>query len=155
GDSVTGKAFRWTAGSGVQRVQDVLSASGVNLAGWQLTNATGVSADGTIIVGYGIDPAGAVEAWIAQLPLATLQVTPLTNMVASGNPGGPFFPPSFDYSLPSEGPANFAFPGLPPWLSASMLSGPATASPTTVTFSFNANANGLASGNYSATINFI
>src|SRR5262249_3334480 len=73
----------------------------------------------------------------------------------SGNPGGPFFPPSFDYSLTSEGTANFAISGLPPWLSASMLSGTATASPTTVTFSFNANANGLASGNYSATINFI
>jgi len=41
------RAIRWTAGNGIESIQDLLTASGVNLAGWQLTGASGVSADGT------------------------------------------------------------------------------------------------------------
>jgi hypothetical protein len=36
--------------------------------GWTLAAATGVSADGTVIVGRGINPSGETEAWIAILP---------------------------------------------------------------------------------------
>jgi probable HAF family extracellular repeat protein len=40
---------------------------GLNLSGWTLTAAKLVSADGKTIVGYGVNPDGETEAWIAHL----------------------------------------------------------------------------------------
>jgi uncharacterized protein YhjY with autotransporter beta-barrel domain len=62
-----GEAFRWMQSTGMQSVKDLLVASGVNMTGWTLTNGQGVSADGTVIVGYGTDPSSQQEAWIARL----------------------------------------------------------------------------------------
>lgn len=63
-----GQAFRWTASTGCQSIQDLLIAHGASLNGWTLTEATGVSADGTTIVGNANSPRGE-QAWIAHLPL--------------------------------------------------------------------------------------
>jgi hypothetical protein len=38
------------------------------MTGWSLDLANGVSADGNTIVGFGRDPGGNNEAWIATLP---------------------------------------------------------------------------------------
>ena len=38
------------------------------MTGWQLTRAKDVSADGTVIVGYGVNPAGDYEGWRAVVP---------------------------------------------------------------------------------------
>jgi uncharacterized membrane protein len=38
------------------------------LAGWKLSIATAISADGQTVVGYGINPSGLTEAWIATVP---------------------------------------------------------------------------------------
>jgi uncharacterized membrane protein len=62
-----GKAFRWTASDGMRSIEDLLTAAGVSFAGWQLQAANGVSGDGTVIAGTGIDPSGLKEAWIATL----------------------------------------------------------------------------------------
>ena len=67
GRSGSGKAFRWTASTGMQSVRDILTAHDTNLAGWSLDTAQAVSADGTIIVGSG-GHLGTAEAWIAQIP---------------------------------------------------------------------------------------
>ena len=64
----TARAFRWTQADGVQSISSLLQASGVDLTGWQLTEAMGVSADGSIIVGNGINPSGNPEAWRAFIP---------------------------------------------------------------------------------------
>jgi autotransporter-associated beta strand protein/probable HAF family extracellular repeat protein len=56
-------AVRWTAATGTQSIQNILTADGVNLSGWELDSATGVSADGTVIVGNGNQP------WIATIPV--------------------------------------------------------------------------------------
>ena len=61
-----GEAFRWTTKTGMQSIKDLLVASGVNMTGWTLTNAQGVSANGTGIVGYGTDPSSQTEAWFAR-----------------------------------------------------------------------------------------
>jgi hypothetical protein len=45
----------------------MLTAGGVNLAGWTLTNATGISANGKVIVGYGTHN-GVTEGWFVRLP---------------------------------------------------------------------------------------
>jgi len=70
-DSTRGmQAFVWTEASGMRGIADGLIAAGVNLTGWNLTSATGVSADGTVIVGSGTGPSSAAgqisQAWIAR-----------------------------------------------------------------------------------------
>jgi probable HAF family extracellular repeat protein len=66
GSSSIGRAFRWTQNGGMQSIQSLLVAGGVNMTGWTLTNPTGVSADGTVIVGTDLDPSGQQEAWLAR-----------------------------------------------------------------------------------------
>jgi uncharacterized membrane protein len=57
GSVIVGKigteAFVWNTSSGMRTLSSVLSSLGVGLTGWVLQEATDVSDDGTIIVGYG------------------------------------------------------------------------------------------------------
>jgi hypothetical protein len=48
----------------------LLAAKVVTMAGfgWRLESANAVSADGTVIVGDGVNPLGRREGWIARLP---------------------------------------------------------------------------------------
>ena len=62
-------AFIWDAGNGMRSLKDVLEIDfGLDLHNWLLLKATGISADGLTIVGYGINPYGNTEAWIATIP---------------------------------------------------------------------------------------
>ncbi|QDU90479.1 hypothetical protein Pla175_38840 [Pirellulimonas nuda] len=54
----------------MRSLADALTDAGVDLTGWRLQRATGVSADGKVIVGYGANPAGQVEAWRADMSAA-------------------------------------------------------------------------------------
>jgi probable HAF family extracellular repeat protein len=71
-------AFVWTSASGMQPIKDVLIAAGLgaSIEGWQLQTATDVSADGRTIVGYGINPSGWLEGWVATLPVLGLDIVP-------------------------------------------------------------------------------
>lgn len=62
-----GRAFRWTASDGMQSIEELLTAAGVSFTGWKLVGADGVSGDGTVIAGTGINPKGVTTAWIATL----------------------------------------------------------------------------------------
>jgi probable HAF family extracellular repeat protein len=67
--------FIWDAQHGIRDLLSVLTNDYcLNLAGWQLCRATGLSFDGKIIVGYGLNPSGNTEAWIAHLPPPSLAV---------------------------------------------------------------------------------
>jgi probable HAF family extracellular repeat protein len=71
GDEFTdpAEAFIWTEADGMRSLQDFLVAEcGLDLTGWTLTDASGISADGLTIVGTGINPDGFDEAWIATVP---------------------------------------------------------------------------------------
>jgi probable HAF family extracellular repeat protein len=69
-NSASDRAFRWTPKKGMQNLQGLLVRAGVtSVNGWILLGATGVSADGTVIVGEGINPAKQREAFRAVLPL--------------------------------------------------------------------------------------
>jgi uncharacterized membrane protein len=61
------EAFVWQ-GRAIRSVSDLLTEQGADVTGWSLANATAVSADGRTIVGYGINPDGWNEAWIAHVP---------------------------------------------------------------------------------------
>ena len=61
-------AFVWDEISGMRDVKTVLIDFGLDLTGWSLTDATGISANGNTIVGFGINPDGNKEAWIATIP---------------------------------------------------------------------------------------
>ncbi len=62
-------AFVWDSVHGMRSLQQVLTNDyGFDLSDWTLSHATAVSADGRTIVGYGTNPSGQEEAWIAFLP---------------------------------------------------------------------------------------
>ena len=61
-------AFIWTPTGGIQSLQVLLTNLGLDLTGWELSKATGISADGRTIAGHGTNPDGNTEAWIAVIP---------------------------------------------------------------------------------------
>jgi probable HAF family extracellular repeat protein len=63
------EAFIWDPTNGMRRLQDVLETQyQLDVSGWTLVSAEGISGDGMTIVGWGIDPLGNTQAWIATLP---------------------------------------------------------------------------------------
>jgi probable HAF family extracellular repeat protein len=60
-------AFMWTSAGGMQDLLTALASAGANTPGWSLSNVTGISGDGTVLVGTGSGPGG-YQSWIAHLP---------------------------------------------------------------------------------------
>ena len=57
------------AENGLRSLEEVLTTvCGLDLAGWELGFTTGISDDGTTIVGIGTDPSGQSQAWMAVTP---------------------------------------------------------------------------------------
>ena len=69
GTGVRGQeAFIWDDQRGMRSLRDVLiNEYGLELNDWHLEQAYDVTPDGTTIVGYGSNPAGDTEAWIAHI----------------------------------------------------------------------------------------
>ncbi len=95
---------------GEHHLQTVLAADyGLSLPGWELTQPTAVSEDGTIIVGTGINPDGVVQMWVIELAPIPGDVDidgdvdlsdfdELCECVATGNTrGAPFGCETFDF----------------------------------------------------------
>jgi hypothetical protein len=59
-----------------------------DLLGWDLTTVTGISADGTIIVGDGFDPSGNPEAWMASISLKDPPLDPVLSTPLPAARGG-------------------------------------------------------------------
>ncbi len=79
GNSIVGDngnhAIIWDPRHGMRRLKDALIDDyGLDLAGWELTSAAGITPDGKTIVGSGTNPAGQSEAWIANLEPLSLQI---------------------------------------------------------------------------------
>ena len=101
-------AFLWDAAHGMRNLRDVLVNEyglGASLAGWTLSQAIGISADGTTIVGAGYNPAGKVEAWIVSLE-RSISVTPTSGLVTTEGGGTASFSvvlakaPTADVTIP-------------------------------------------------------
>jgi probable HAF family extracellular repeat protein len=71
-----GEAFIWTADGGMRSLRDVLVEDhGLDLTGWRLTAANGISADGRTIVGDGLHVSGSsFLGWVAVVPEPSLLV---------------------------------------------------------------------------------
>ena len=65
--ATTTEAVLWNATGAIQRIADILTASGVSLTGWTLTSATDVSSNGKTVIGNGTLN-GVAKTWIARLP---------------------------------------------------------------------------------------
>jgi probable HAF family extracellular repeat protein len=64
-----GGACLWTERHGFVGIQDILvNEHGLDLTGWILHTAEAISDDKRTIVGYGTNPAGNLEAWVARMP---------------------------------------------------------------------------------------
>jgi len=63
------EAFLWTKAAGMRSLRTVLREAGVReVEGWTLAVANGISGDGRVIVGGGVNPAGNSEGWIVRIP---------------------------------------------------------------------------------------
>ena len=66
--SLGNEAFIWDATNGMRNLRTVLvNDFGLDLTGWTLKQALGISDDGSTIVGYGTNTGGQTEAWVADL----------------------------------------------------------------------------------------
>ncbi|MBM4108915.1 MAG: hypothetical protein FJ255_08935 [Phycisphaerae bacterium] len=72
GSSIDGsgdwRAFVWSRSEGMRDLNAVLGGLGVALGSFRLEAATGISADGRTIVGYGVTGAGRTEGFVAVIP---------------------------------------------------------------------------------------
>lgn len=63
------RPFIWDEAGGLRDLQDVLVTDyGLDLSGWTLISADGISDDGLTIVGFGRNPAGTTEGFVAVVP---------------------------------------------------------------------------------------
>ena len=60
------EGFIWDELNGMRPLRDELSGAGIDMSGWTLQGARGVSDDGNTIVGFGLNPDGNQEAWIVR-----------------------------------------------------------------------------------------
>jgi len=61
------QAFLWDAVNGMRQMSDVLAMAGLNLTGWTLLSVEGISENGMIFAGRGINPDGDTEGWYADM----------------------------------------------------------------------------------------
>jgi uncharacterized membrane protein len=62
------EAFVWDQEHGMRALAQVLRESKtVGLDGWKLTEVTGISANGAVLAGNGVNPQGQPEGWVAAL----------------------------------------------------------------------------------------
>lgn len=80
-------AIRWNAAGDLKKIADLLTAGGVDIADWQLKEATAVSADGNTIVGWG-SKNSVTGAWIARCASVCAITTPETTAASFSGLGG-------------------------------------------------------------------
>jgi hypothetical protein len=98
--------------TGVQSIKSLLAASGVNMTGWSLSSATGVSADGSVIVGFGTDPSSNTEAWRPASTRSPARLIPVSVFYSGPLPGKMHRENAIDPHQYSFKPARFT--SLPP-----------------------------------------
>jgi lipocalin len=151
-NSNAGAAWVYTRSGGVWTQQGSKLVGTGAVGAPYLGNSVALSGDGnTAMVGGLNDNVRIGAAWVFVQP--GLQVAPATDIVAAGNPGGPFAPSSFQYQLSATttGSFNYSISGIPNWLTPSSTSGTVSTTGMALTFTVNVNANTLPVGTYGPT----
>lgn len=79
------EAFIWDEAGGMRSLKEELeNVYGLDLEGWQLDVATGISDDGSVIVGRGLSPTFIPEAWVARITPVVVTVQPTTTLEFAG-----------------------------------------------------------------------
>lgn len=79
-------AVIWDGVHGIRPLYDALQSDyGLDVNGWTLNEALDVSANGTVIVGSGINPAGHTEAFVAVIPEPTTLVLLMVAIVTTSS----------------------------------------------------------------------
>ncbi len=75
----------WTEETGMITIEQLVTGQlGLDITGWQLIEATGISDDGSIIVGNGINPAGGNEGWAVRVPEPATALILALGVIATG-----------------------------------------------------------------------
>ncbi len=85
GGGMGDRAFLWTPDDGMRTLHQVLHDDfgiDVEAMGWRLDTATGISGDGTTIIGTATNPDGRGEAWMIRIVPAPSTLVPLMSMAA-------------------------------------------------------------------------
>lgn len=77
-----GFPFIWDEVRGMRDVGQILVSHGIDLTGWSLGAAIGVSSDGATILGAGHNPSGNPNYWVASIPPPS--AVPASNAVSKG-----------------------------------------------------------------------
>lgn len=85
--SDTIKAFIWDEAHGMRELKAVLEAQGADFAGRPVPFASGISADGRRIIGYGRNAEGNTEGWLAVILPDPPKVAVLTRKVHASRSG--------------------------------------------------------------------
>jgi len=80
------RAFIWDSENGMRDLQEVLIDRGEDLTGWELREAAGISDDGLVIVGTGINPESRPRGWVTAPVLPTPTPTPTPTPVPTPTP---------------------------------------------------------------------
>jgi probable HAF family extracellular repeat protein len=74
-------AFIWDSTRGMRDLRQVLiNDFHVNPGAWTLQSAISISADGTTILGYGVDPSGRIAPWIVTIPEPSAGLLPMAGL---------------------------------------------------------------------------
>lgn len=84
------EAILWDRTAGLRSLRSHLATElGIDLAGWQLLRANDISADGSTVVGQGVNPDGKPEAWVVRIKASGAPVIlgqPVAASVVVGQP---------------------------------------------------------------------
>lgn len=61
------EAVRWDSGMPIRTIKAWLQSRGIEIPGWTLRTVDDISTNGRHIVGYGVNPSGANEAWLVSV----------------------------------------------------------------------------------------
>ena len=82
------RAVIWDEIHGIRELEQVLvNDFGMDLTGWRLDRAVGISDDGLTIAGQGTNPDGLTEAWIAIIPEPSTALLLATGLLMLGARG--------------------------------------------------------------------